>query len=325
MTPITHSFPHPFISIISISKGKKLLPRVARHCHPDQILTMLTMLVANFEFLDVCRTPVLFDPVTGLVNSVAADAAELFMNTIVPPMLAFVVEAPFRIVIGLMALFLDRNDVVWVARSKVGATSLEYLSSHSHQLPTLAHAGLAFLTMFLSRAEMLKQGAGALQAMPLPEQRELTQWQELYTRLFATLQTHFLSLFPPVVPVTALPALAAAADDMYVWQFLAAMAVGASMEQQHVLVTEVRCLCEFHEMSNYWKFSELITTKSCLVSSPCPHLLPPLCPRERVLENVVVASNHRLPEDKARHKIANVNLFLHALGLDASQVAIPAT
>ncbi|RUS25739.1 topoisomerase II-associated protein PAT1 [Jimgerdemannia flammicorona] len=259
------SFPHPFISIISISKGKKLLPRVARHCHPDQILTMLTMLVANFEFLDVCRTPVLFDPVTGLVNSVAADAAELFMNTIVPPMLAFVVEAPFRIVIGLMALFLDRNDVVWVARSK---------------------AGLAFLTMFLSRAEMLKQGAGALQAMPLPEQRELTQWQELYTRLFATLQTHFLSLFPPVVPVTALPALAAAADDMYVWQFLAAMAVGASMEQQHVLVTEVR---------------------------------------ERVLENVVVASNHRLPEDKARHKIANVNLFLHALGLDASQVAIPAT
>jgi DNA topoisomerase 2-associated protein PAT1 len=34
--------------------------------------------------------------------------------------------------------------------------------------------------------------------------------------------------------------LSLSVDDMYVWQFLAAMAVGASMDQQHILVTEVR-------------------------------------------------------------------------------------
>lgn len=129
------SFPHPFISIISISKGKKLLPRAARHCHPDQILTMLTMLVANFESLDVCHNPVLFDPSTGTVNVAAADEAELFMSTIVPPMLAFVVEAPFRIVIGLMALFLERNNVIWVARSKVRTLPLILCIRTAHVLP----------------------------------------------------------------------------------------------------------------------------------------------------------------------------------------------
>ncbi len=55
--------------------------------------------------------------------------------------------------------------------------------------------------------------------------------QELYNRLFSLLQNHFLSLFPP---------FNIGLDDMYVWQFLAAMAVGASTEQQHILVTEVR-------------------------------------------------------------------------------------
>ncbi|CAG8715446.1 15051_t:CDS:2, partial [Funneliformis mosseae] len=96
--------------------------------------------------------------------------------------------------------------------------------------------------------------------------------QELYNRLFNLLQNHFLPLFPP---------FNIGLDDMYVWQFLAAMAVGASTEQQHILVTEVR---------------------------------------ERVLETVMQAS--RLSADKASHKIANVNLFLNALGLDASQLKI---
>lgn len=183
--------------------------------------------------------------------------------------------------------------------------------------------------MFLSRAEMLKQGAGTLQPMSLPDPVELSQWQELYGRLFATLQTHFLSLFPPVAPVTALPNVAAAADDMYVWQFLAAMAVGASMEQQHVLVTEVRWVLLFRKP---FTASFLLTLMSCerfgfsytnCLNLPTMHDFHTRY-RERVLENVVAASSNLLPADKAAHKIANVNLFLHALGLDASQVTIPA-
>src|SRR5688572_9641047 len=55
--------------------------------------------------------------------------------------------------------------------------------------------------------------------------------QETYNRLFNMLQNNFLSIFPP--PNSGV-------DDVYVWQFLASMAVGAVSEQQHILVTEVR-------------------------------------------------------------------------------------
>ncbi|CAG8610096.1 3557_t:CDS:10 [Ambispora leptoticha] len=247
--PIGVSFPHPFISILSVSKGKKVIPRVLRHCNKDQFTTLITMLVANFEALDVCKTAI--GGSNGNIKQSILDEVELFMNTVVPPLLQFVAEAPLKIVNGLLTLFIERNNIIWVAKSKVG---------------------LAFLTMFLSRAEILKQGGGYMQGLPLPEEREIMQWQETYNRLFNQLQTYFLLSFPPFMSNI---------DDMYVWQFLAAMAVGASMEQQHILVTEVR---------------------------------------ERVLETVVQAS--RIPQDKATHKITNVNLFLHALGLDASQLKI---
>ncbi|CAI2184272.1 2899_t:CDS:10, partial [Funneliformis geosporum] len=196
------------VSVLSVAKGKKVIPRVLRHCLPDQILTLITMLVANFEALDVCKGAI-WGP-QGIISPVMLEEIELFMNTVVPPLLQFVAEAPMRIVLGLFGLFIERNSIVWVARSKVG---------------------LAFLTMFLSRTEILKQGGGTMQGLPLPEERELLHWQELYNRLFNLLQNHFLPLFPP---------FNIGLDDMYVWQFLAAMAVGASTEQQHILVTEVR-------------------------------------------------------------------------------------
>lgn len=41
------------------------------------------------------------------------------------------------------------------------------------------------------------------------------------------------------------------------------------------------------------------------------------------MENIVLAKRNRLPIEQASHRIANVNLFLHALGLDASQVSVP--
>lgn len=111
--------------------------------------------------------------------------------------------------------------------------------------------GLAFLTMFFSRAEILCQNATAAPGYVTPE--EIVQWcvrlhfllvcllialtnillctnrKEFYSKLFALLQGSYASLFPT-----------ADVDDAYVWQFLAAVAVGANIEQQHVLVTEVR-------------------------------------------------------------------------------------
>jgi DNA topoisomerase 2-associated protein PAT1 len=45
--------------------------------------------------------------------------------------------------------------------------------------------------------------------------------------------------------------------------------------------------------------------------------------REKVLENIVSANGGYVTDEAERQaKIANVNLFLHALGLDSSQVAL---
>lgn len=100
--------------------------------------------------------------------------------------------------------------------------------------------------MLLSRAEILKQGGGALHGFAPPSPEELSLWQDVYSNLFSLLQGHYSSIFPslyylaPVNPAVDMMQLLLSIDDMYIWQFLAAVAVGASMEQQHILVTEVR-------------------------------------------------------------------------------------
>ena len=72
--------------------------------------------------------------------------------------------------------------------------------------------------------------------------------------------------------------------DQPVWQFLAALALHGVNEQHSILVKTLR---------------------------------------EKVLDNLHNATkNWTLNEEERTAKIANVDLFLHALGLDSSQVAL---
>ncbi|KAI9256216.1 topoisomerase II-associated protein PAT1-domain-containing protein [Sporodiniella umbellata] len=263
------------ISLLSTAKGKKLIPRVVRLLGNPQNLKLLCTLVTHFVKLQVCRCVIYPGTTVARVEEaqkqsyVTFDDVELFMNATAPPFSAMIADAPFSVVNQLLQILLEKNDVVRIAQTK---------------------PGLAFFTMLLSRAELLKQGGSAAQRYPAATQEELTHWQELYSVLFNMLKGRYLSVFPslyylvPINPTTSMLQISLAVDDMYVWQFLAAMAVGASMEQQHILVTEVR---------------------------------------DRVMENIVLAKSNRLPLEQASHRIANVNLFLHALGLDASQVSVP--
>ncbi|KAJ9065096.1 DNA topoisomerase 2-associated protein pat1 [Entomophthora muscae] len=124
---------------------------------------------------------------------------------------------------------------------------------------------------------MLRQSGGNLVGFMAPSPEvPLAQSVELYTVLFSSLSNHFLAIFPPS---------SSQIEDSYVWQFLAALSVGLTLEQQHQLVLEVR---------------------------------------EKVIENVTNATRGHYPPEIAQIKIANVNLFLHALGLDASQVNVQA-
>ncbi|KAF8414560.1 topoisomerase II-associated protein PAT1 [Terfezia claveryi] len=203
MEPIdpNSSSTHPFIAILSYAKGKKAIPRIFRHIDPEQRVTILTMIVVHLDILDVVKSGIYHENETSLPTSVREEI-EVFAQTVLPPLLGYVSEAPLHIVIGLLGILLERVDVVFVAKTKIG---------------------VAFLTMFTSRAEIIKQ-SGTVDPV------ELANWSKTYDRLFETLEPHFLECFPPANFV----------DDVYMWQFLASMAVGATALQQQRLVAAVK-------------------------------------------------------------------------------------
>lgn len=135
MEPLDISSPHPFISLLSATKGKKLLPRALRHTDPQQTLTLLTLLVATFDTLDVVRDAHVLDmnPSDPLFNATAASYApgrpsrleveastETFLNATIPLVMGTIGRAPLRIVTGMMGLLIERNDLLKVAKTKVG-------------------------------------------------------------------------------------------------------------------------------------------------------------------------------------------------------------
>jgi len=107
----------------------------------------------------------------------------------------------------MLGLVIDRVNVQTILRTKVG---------------------VSILTMLISRAEL------AAQTPPHNNNEEdKAQWQELYSRLFDVIEPVLPYIFPMDTSVSA-------ADDVYVWQFLAAMGVGASPDQQQRLVLGVK-------------------------------------------------------------------------------------
>ena len=204
MEPINpgSSIPHPFIAFLSYPKGKKTIPRIFRHLDIEQRVTILTMIVVHLDSLDVISKaqPQLNEAQLPIA---VREEVELFSQVVMPSLFGYVNEAPLNIVIGLLGLVLDRVNVQAVARTKVG---------------------LGILTMLLSRAEIVKQ-AGAT------NDQEWEQWSSFYHRLFDMLEPILSGIFPGSIN---------SGEDMYVWQFLAAMGIGASPEEQQRLVIAVK-------------------------------------------------------------------------------------
>lgn len=204
MEPIVEdsSVLHPFIAFLSYPKGKKAIPRIFRHLDEEKRLTILTMIVVHLNVLDVIRNSQ--PEVSGARPAlVARDEVELFSQTVMPSLFAYVNEAPLQIVIGLLGLITSRSDMQALLRTKVG---------------------LNILTMLLSRAELVKQSEN-------PSDQEWDQWVGLYNGFFDVIEPILGIIFPGSVND---------GQDMYVWQFLAATGIGASPDQQQRLVVAVK-------------------------------------------------------------------------------------
>ncbi len=209
---------------------------------------MLTLIVIHLDILDVIRDAYPAADNTPLPARIKEEV-ELFGQAVMPPLFSYVNEAPLNIIVGLLGLVLDRVHVQSVVRTKIG---------------------VGMLTMLVSRAELVKQQpANPTNTHQQQQEEDRQQYATLYTTLFDTLEPVLPYLFPTDTTL-------AASDDVHVWQFLAAMGVGASPEdQQQRLVLGVK---------------------------------------ERVMETVAVSRG--LPEEMRERRLGEVNLFMRAIGLD---------
>ncbi|KAF7982606.1 hypothetical protein HWV62_27638 [Athelia sp. TMB] len=267
--PIETSDPHPFISMLGPAKGKRVLPRVARHFGAPQMLQMGTFLVATFSQLDVVRLAPDLDTLDDTPARAEAETqTQVFLGSVLQSILPLVAKASLRLVTGLLSLLIDRGDLLAIAKSK---------------------PGLALLTLFLSRVEVIKQSINNNEPVEMPTNAEAGEWNTILNHLYQLLTPHLSQLFPSTRLASVLPPLGHGNRptdimDQPVWQFLAALALHASPEQQQILVTSLR---------------------------------------EKVLENVESVTKGWVADvEEGQTKLANVNLFLHALGLDSSQIAM---
>lgn len=131
------SDPHPFISLLTPAKGKRILPRLSRHIQPGRMLTLLTLLVACFSQLDVVKYAHLLDlpedshlhtqsrspSSKSDVNPPDRDEVErqtqAFLGSVLQSILPVVAKAELRLISGLLGLLLDRSDAVMIAQTRV--------------------------------------------------------------------------------------------------------------------------------------------------------------------------------------------------------------
>lgn len=240
MDTVESDVQHPFIQLLQVVKGMKLVPRLYRGLSQQKRLTFVTILVAHLDTLDVVRLTRHID--SKQIPKQIQEEVDLFTLIVMPSVVDFCGDMSFDFANGLLQLLLHRNDIFSLCTTKIG---------------------IELMATMITRAEALKQSEQCTE-------QQLKTWSLTYNEMFSKLEGKFAFIFPPP---SAYP------ESSYPWNFLATCAISASPEQQHILVNEVR---------------------------------------DRVLENV--NSANKIPRELAEVKRANVNLFLHAIGLDASQL-----
>lgn len=120
MVPLETSDPHPFVSLLTPTKGKKLLPRLTRHLSGQQMLTMLTLLVACFNQLDVVIQAPLLDSLDDTPERKEVERqTQAFLGSVLQSILPVVAKSSLRLVSGLLGLLLDRSNIVAVTQTRV--------------------------------------------------------------------------------------------------------------------------------------------------------------------------------------------------------------
>ncbi|KAL1866450.1 hypothetical protein VTK73DRAFT_4684 [Phialemonium thermophilum] len=192
---------HPFIALLSYSKGMKAMQRVFKHTTHEQRITILTMIVVHLDSLDVVRGAQV-SAGNDRPNAAMREKIELFSLAVMSTLFNFMNELDLDLVSGVLGLVCNQ-DVGVIAKSRIGAS---------------------MLTMILSRAEIIKQSGGG-------SPQSWQGWDNVYNTFFNLLEPTLPYIFPGTVN---------SGEDVYVWQLLAAIGIGAGPDQQKRLVLAVK-------------------------------------------------------------------------------------
>ena len=161
------------------AKGKKLLPRIARHLQANQLLQIICLLVACFSQFDVVRSAAVLDAQVDSPERREVELqTDLFLSTVLQCILPVISQFNLSVASGMMGLMMEHGDMGLIVHSRVSIHILICLSAITHSILILLQPGQALLTAFLSRAEVIKSEAiaGSLEPSDIPTEADLSSW-----------------------------------------------------------------------------------------------------------------------------------------------------
>ncbi|CEP61104.1 deadenylation-dependent mRNA-decapping factor PAT1 LALA0_S02e06810g [Lachancea lanzarotensis] len=221
----------PFISILSFDKGVKIMPRIFNFLNKEQKLKLLYCFFSELSHLNIIVTSSYKtnpDPTDTQLKKL-----ELFQSVFLKIIVSFLSSsAEFVEVLGLLLALVKNNNVSFISTSKIG---------------------LNLITVLISRAALIKQDVSRGNVL---SSMEASSWNEIYDKLFTSLETKLAIVFPPdeytskVVAASTTGTLTSATtgqsvkhqfyDQSYIWQFLASLALSGKLNHQRVIIDEIR-------------------------------------------------------------------------------------
>ncbi|QLL31107.1 hypothetical protein HG536_0A09240 [Torulaspora globosa] len=223
----------PFISMLSFDKGIKIMPRIFNFLDNAQKLKLLQTFFGELSHLNII---IISSYKTNTSPSESQlKQIELFQAVFLKIIVSFLSSsANFIEIMGLLLYLIKNNNVSFISTSKIG---------------------LNLITVLISRAALIRQDINRTNVLSSPE---ISAWNEVYDKLFTSLETKLFLVFPPkeymekIVQATSRPAhgagssqavpkaLTASYDQAYIWQFLASLALSGKLNHQRIIIDEIR-------------------------------------------------------------------------------------
>ena len=183
---------HVFIHFLTIPKGRAIVSRSLKVLNQEGKEKFLKNLVEYFDFMEIVR------PETSL------HVIDSFIAQVLSPLVAFVGEADWSVVMDSLTTLFGKRSFVWIALTK---------------------SGMVLLCILLSRLEILK---GMMTGNELGKEADSSA--VMTEKIHDALEGHLIEFFSVSDP----------SRDFYAWQFLALLAMNIESDRKRSMILELR-------------------------------------------------------------------------------------